>query len=54
LNSSSSGGILNDVSEGGMAMDILIGPKPTSPDVLLDLDLIAFRISANLKKSMDY
>ena len=38
LNNSSSGGILNDVSEGGMALDIL-GPKPANADLLLDLDL---------------
>ena len=38
LNYSSSGGVLNDVSEGGMALDIL-GPKPTSDTVILDMDL---------------
>jgi TonB family protein len=37
LNSSSSGGILTDVSEGGMALNLL-GP-PVSDDVLLDLNL---------------
>jgi TonB family protein len=37
LNSSTSGGILTDVSEGGMALD-LVGP-PVSDDVLLDLNL---------------
>jgi len=38
LNGSSSGGILNDVSEGGMSLDIL-GPKPAGEDVLLNFDL---------------
>jgi len=37
LNSSASGGILTDVSEGGMALNLL-GP-PVSDDVLLDLNL---------------
>jgi len=37
LNSSTSGGILTDVSEGGMALN-LVGP-PVSDDVLLDLNL---------------
>jgi TonB family protein len=37
LNSSASGGILTDVSEGGMALN-LVGP-PVSDDVLLDLNL---------------
>jgi hypothetical protein len=37
LNSYTSGGILTDVSEGGMALN-LFGP-PVSDDVLLDLDL---------------
>jgi len=37
LNSSISGGILTDMSEGGMALNLL-GP-PVSDDVLLDLDL---------------
>lgn len=37
LNSSTSGGILTDMSEGGMALNLL-GP-PVSDDVLLDLDL---------------
>ena len=37
LNSSASGGILADVSEGGMALN-LVGP-PVSDDVLLDLNL---------------
>jgi TonB family protein len=38
LNGASSGGILSDVSEGGMALDIL-GPVPASDELLLDLDL---------------
>lgn len=38
LNSSTSGGILTDMSEGGMALNLL-GP-PVSDDVLLDLDLL--------------
>ncbi|HTG29271.1 MAG TPA: TonB family protein [Methylomirabilota bacterium] len=37
LNSSTSGGVLTDVSEGGMALN-LVGP-PVSDDVLLDLNL---------------
>jgi hypothetical protein len=37
LNSSTSGGVLTDVSEGGMALNLL-GP-PVSDDVLLDLNL---------------
>jgi TonB family protein len=38
LNEESSGGILNDVSEGGMSLDIL-GPRPASNDVVLNFDL---------------
>jgi TonB family protein len=38
LNGESSGGILNDVSEGGMSLDIL-GPRPASNDVVLNFDL---------------
>jgi hypothetical protein len=38
LNGESSGGILNDVSEGGMSLDIL-GPKPLSNHVVLNFDL---------------
>src|SRR5476649_2395215 len=38
VNGSSSGGMLYDVSEGGMAVDIL-GPRPTSDNVLLNFDL---------------
>jgi TonB family protein len=39
LNSPRSGGILHDVSEGGMALDIIIGPKPATDDVILDFDV---------------
>jgi TonB family protein len=39
LNGESSGGILNDVSEGGMSLDIL-GPRPPSNDVVLNFDLL--------------
>jgi len=38
LNGESSGGILNDLSEGGMSLDIL-GPRPASNDVVLNFDL---------------
>ena len=38
VNGSSSGGMLYDVSEGGMALDIL-GPRPASDNVLLNFDL---------------
>jgi TonB family protein len=38
LNGESSGGILNDVSEGGMSLDIL-GTRPASNDVVLNFDL---------------
>jgi TonB family protein len=38
LNGESSGGILNDVSEGGVSLDIL-GPRPASNDVVLNFDL---------------
>jgi TonB family protein len=38
LNGESSGGILNDVSEGGMSLDIL-GPRPPSNHVVLNFDL---------------
>src|ERR1700686_1762826 len=37
LNGESSGGILNDLSEGGMSLDIL-GPRPASNDVVLNFD----------------
>ena len=40
LNGESSGGILNDVSEGGMSLDIL-GPRPTPSSVVLNFDLSA-------------
>jgi len=39
LNTLSSGGILYDVGEGGMALDLLVGPDEVSDDVLVDLDL---------------
>jgi TonB family protein len=38
LNGESGGGILNDVSEGGMSLDIL-GPRPPSNNVVLNFDL---------------
>jgi TonB family protein len=38
LDGESSCGILNDVSEGGMSLDIL-GPRPASNDVVLNFDL---------------
>ena len=38
LNGETSGGILNDVSEGGISLDIL-GPRPASNDVILNFDL---------------
>jgi len=38
LNGESSGGILNDVSEGGISLDIL-GPRPASNNVVLNFDL---------------
>lgn len=39
LNGSSSGGILYDVSEDGMALDI-VGPRPASDHILLNFDLL--------------
>jgi len=38
LNSPSSGGIVNDVSEKGMGIDLVVGPKPESGDILLSLE----------------
>jgi TonB family protein len=38
LNSPSSGGIVNDISEKGMGIDLVVGPKPGSGDILLSLE----------------
>src|ERR1700730_16310616 len=38
LNSRSSGGIVNDISEKGMGIDLVVGPKPGSGDILLSLE----------------
>jgi TonB family protein len=38
LNSPSSGGIVNDLSEEGMGIDLVVGPKPGSGDILLSLE----------------
>ena len=38
LNSPSSGGIVNDLSEEGMGIDLVVGPKPGSGDILLRLE----------------
>lgn len=38
LNSPSSGGIVNDISEEGMGIDLVVGPKPGSDDILLNLE----------------
>jgi TonB family protein len=38
LDSPSSGGIVNDLSEEGMGIDLVVGPKPGSGDILLSLE----------------
>ena len=38
LNSPSSGGIVNDISEEGMGIDLIVGPKPGPGDILLSLE----------------
>src|ERR1700722_5308602 len=38
LNRPSSGGIVNDLSEEGMGIDLVVGPKPGSGDILLSLE----------------
>jgi TonB family protein len=38
LNKPSSGGIVNDISEEGMGIDLVVGPKPGSGDILLSLE----------------
>src|ERR1700688_4714610 len=38
LNKPSSGGIVNDLSEEGMGIDLVVGPKPGSGDILLSLE----------------
>jgi TonB family protein len=39
LNSPCSGGILHDMSAGGMALDIIVGPRPATDNVILDLNV---------------
>jgi len=38
LNSPSSGGIVNDMSEEGMGIDLVVGPKPGPGDIFLNLE----------------
>ena len=39
LNSPCSGGILNDLGEEGIGLDLLVGPQPGSDDVIINLEL---------------